>query len=116
MKVLRRFGNKLSQPATSPFLASNGLMWELRAGNINDPFFDPDSWFGPLSPKLVVRFFCALPIFPFISWKLGKWRGYAGFKIYGVDSENYLPWNNSEDVYPGSQALSFSLRPFSFKG
>lgn len=38
-------------------------------------------------------------------------RLYSG-KLYGADPEAYKNWMPKEDVYPGSQAVCFSLRPF----
>jgi len=61
----------------------------------------------------------ALPSFLLIpgawaSWNLWGWRGYAGWKIYGVDSDAYKLWpalaHEAHEVYPGSLAMQFSAR------
>lgn len=38
--------------------------------------------------------------------------GYAGYKLYGVDSKHYKTFLPPEEVYVGSQACHFSIRPF----
>lgn len=87
-----------------------GIWFELRGGDYCDPLFDPDGWFGPKLPKRVLRFFCSIPILPWFSWNVFGKAGYAGFKGYGADSPNYEPWAGKKNVYPGSQALHFSVR------
>lgn len=47
-----------------------------------------------------------------LSWKIGRKGGYSGTKIYGVDDPNYAAWAGAENVYPGSLAMHFSVRPF----
>ena len=49
-------------------------------------------------------------------WPFTKRGGYIGGKVYGVDSENYVPWAGRENVYPGSLALMWSFRPFANLG
>ena len=111
MKVIRRFGNKLDRPGTDPLLEENGFWWELRAGDICHPQGEGD-WFDPPYFAKVFYAFIKYPILPFISWKLGTWGGYAGFKIYGVDAEAYKNYMKPEEVYEGSKAMHVSIRPF----
>jgi hypothetical protein len=94
-----------------PLPEKNGLVFRLLSGDVCDPWLDPDGWFKPRLPTFTVRFWSYLPL-PFLAWRLGKWSGYIGFKVYGVDSEHYLGWLPDEDVYPGSQAMCLSFRPF----
>jgi hypothetical protein len=49
----------------------------------------------------------------FICWRMDKKGGYAGFKAYGVDHDVYGLWLcKSADIYDGSQALCWTIRPF----
>jgi len=59
----------------------------------------------------VTRFYLRWPVLPFISWRFGKHAGYAGAKIWGVDSPSYKHWLPESEVYAGSQAIMFSIRP-----
>jgi len=111
MRIIRGFSTHSSQPLTSPFLESNGLFIEFRGGDFCDPI-DGGQWFGPKFPKRILRFFLKYPVLPFISYRIGKRAGYIGAKAYGVDSEAYKNWMKPEEVYDGSQALCFSMRPF----
>lgn len=61
----------------------------------------------------------ALPSFLLIpgawmSWNLWGWRGYAGWKVFGVDSDAYKLWpalaDETHEVSPGSLAMQFSAR------
>lgn len=99
---------------TDPVLEEGGPWFALRvySGDYCDPFGDPDGWFGPQVPKILVRL--KLSWMPFLMWRwplLGR-AGYIGFKLYGVDSDNYKLMLPAGDVYVGSQACHFSIRPF----
>lgn len=49
----------------------------------------------------------------FIAWRFDKRSGYAGSKVYGVDSTVYPLWLCApEEVYDGSLAMCLSIRPF----
>ena len=49
----------------------------------------------------------------FIAWRFDKRSGYAGSKVYGVDPPIYATWLCApEEVYDGSLAMCFSIRPF----
>ncbi len=110
MKVIRHYGNKLDRSATDPLLEDDGFWWELRSGDVLDPL--NGKWFEEPFPTRIWKFFCNLPVLPFISWRIGSKAGYIGFKIYGADSPAYLNWMNPDDVYEGSQAMCLSARPF----
>ena len=48
-----------------------------------------------------------------IAWRFNKKGGYAGHKVYGVDAPEYPLWLcTAGDVFPGSLALCWSIRPF----
>ena len=116
MKIIRGWSTDPARNPMDPLLEKNwSFFLEFRGGDICDPVSIGGmggNWFDPPYPKHVMRWFCKWPILPFISWRCKKRQGYAGFKAYGADSEHYLNWMKHEDVYPGSQALCFSLRPF----
>jgi len=110
MKIFQITTNP-DQKLTSPFRSTNGITLALRGGNILDPYFDPDGWFWSKKPSFVLNFYVPIPILPYITVKFGKYGFYAGFKAYGVDSDAYIDQLcPKEDVYEGSQALSFSVR------
>jgi len=116
MKVLRGLSTDKSQPLTSPFRDRNGIFIEFRGGDFCHPqFWRPwvnEYWFeSPFFTK-VTRFFLKWPIFPFISYRFGNRAGYFGAKAWGVDNEAYKNWLPLEDIYTGSEAIMFSIRPF----
>lgn len=110
---------------TEPWPQPRGLCWRVLAGDYLDPMFG--DWYNPDSPpRLVLRGRLRRALF--VSWRFGRWRGYAGLKVYGVDSPAYREWAPCNHIYPqtrvpnldgstltlpGSQAMCFSLRPFS---
>lgn len=110
MRIIRGLSTHLDRNPLDPMLEKPGIWFELRGGDYCDPLFDPDGWFGPGLPKLVLRFFCPIPVLPWFAWNLFGKAGYVGAKAYGVDSPNYKPWAGQENVYPGSQALHLSAR------
>lgn len=116
MKVTCRFRNDPERDLTSPLLRDTDkkFVWRIYSGQINDPVQIGGNWFTPPYPTKVWKKVVNWPILPFFSW---KWPfttrgGYIGFKLYGVDAEAYKNWMNPADVYPGSQALCLSFRPF----
>jgi hypothetical protein len=118
MKIICHYRNDAERGLLDPVLEKGGRRFVIRlwSGDVCDPVSccGSSDWFGPNYPRHVVRFFCKLPILPFIAW---KWpfmdrAGYIGFKPYGADSPAYKNWMPAEDVYDGSQALCFSIRPF----
>lgn len=111
MKVEVAYRSDLERPLTDPLPEANGVVFRLVRGDVLDPWFDPDGWFGVKRPLFVLRFWSKLPL-PFFAWKLGRWSGYVGFKVYGVDSPAYVPWAGAAEVYDGSLAMCFSIRPF----
>lgn len=112
MKVVRRFGNKLDRPGDDPLLEAPGFWWELRSGDVCHPV-GAGNWLKPPYFTRAWRWFCKWPVLPFISWNFGKRGGYAGFKIYGVDHlDEYQGFVDVLQIYPGSQAMHMSIRPF----
>jgi len=114
MQVNVVYRNDPERDLDDPVLEPNGRCFVARvySGDYCDPFMDPDGWFGPKVPAILVRL--KLSWMPFIAWKwpLLNRAGYIGFKRYGVDSENYRLALPTFDVYPGSKACHFSIRPF----
>jgi len=98
------------EPLTQPKRQTFGITFALRGGDVCHPLGTDGNWFTPPYFTRVLRFYCPIPILPFVMWNLWGWRGYAGAKIYGVDSEAYKNWMPTEDVYNGSLALHFSAR------
>ena len=111
VEIYARSKNDADRPVTDPLPESDGFYWRWVKGDVCDPWRDPDGWFAPRLPTFTVRFWSYLPL-PFLAWRVGRWTGYIGFKVYGVDSEHYLGWLGREDVYPGSRAMCLSFRPF----
>lgn len=114
MKAEVLYRNDPERPLTDPLpeLGGRRFIFRIYSGDYCDPFRDPDGWFGPQLPRLMIR--AVLSWMPFVAWRWpGTTRGgYFGFKLYGVDSENYKTWIPVHDVCPGSQACHFSIRPF----
>lgn len=104
------------QPLTMPLLSKPGLMVRWHVGTILSPFLDPDGWYGDAVPKITLWYETSRPR-PFISWRVpipftGKhWRGYFGWKVYGVIDHYIRHWLHPK--YLGGHAMFFSLRPFS---
>lgn len=101
------------QITTAPKRATFGITFALRGGDVLHPLGKGD-WFKPPYFARVLRFWCPLPLLPWISWNLWGWRGYCGMKIFGVDSDAYKLWpamsELKHEVYPGSKALMASIR------
>ena len=114
MKVDVRYRNDPERPLADPLpeLKGRRLVVRVYAGDYCDPFLDPDGWFGPQKPRILIR--RKLSFMPFVAWRwpFTSRAGYVGFKLYGVDSENYKTFLPPEEVYDGSQACHFSIRPF----
>lgn len=99
----------LDEGPTNPKRGRPGITLALRWGDVCDPYLDPDGWFGPEKPRFVLRFWSRIPL-PWISWNLWGWRGYLGWKIYGVDSDAYRAWIAHGEIYQGSRALCLTAR------
>mgnify|MGYP000673918565 CR=1 FL=1 len=97
------------QATTNPKRDTFGITFVLRGGDVLHPLGKGD-WFELPYFSRVLRFWCPLPLLPWVSWNLWGWRGYFGAKVYGADSLDYLNWMPAKDVYQGSQALQFSIR------
>jgi hypothetical protein len=98
------------EPLTQPKRQTFGITFALRGGDVCHPLGTEGNWFKEPYFDKVLRFYCPIPILPFIMWNLWGWKGYAGCKIFGADSPAYLNWMQPEDVYEGSQAIHFSAR------
>lgn len=105
MKVTQLVGT----PTTNPKRDLFGVGIFLRGGDFLHPT-GAGNWFDKPYFTTALRFYCRLPLLPFINWNLWGWRGYMGFKVYGVDSQTYLDWAGPENVYDGSQAMMLSVR------
>jgi hypothetical protein len=97
------------EATTNPKREAFGVTFALRGGDVLHPLGQGD-WFKSPYFSRILRFWCPIPILPWITWNLFGWRGYLGAKIYGADSEAYANWMPATDVYVGSQALQFSAR------
>lgn len=120
MKV---FGLTTDDHLTAPFPAGRiGMKLRLLAGDVYDPISPwalrpgvPTStapnWFNAI-PSDARRFHASIPMLPFISFGLGWFGFYAGFKVYGFDAPEYndYPRVQRGDVAPGSLAMCFSIR------
>ena len=94
---------------TNPKRSSFGITFALRWGDVCHPLGSEGNWFKEPYFTKVLRFYSYVPL-PFITWNLFGWRGYAGMKFWGCDSEAYKNWLPAEIVYPGSIAMQFSGR------
>jgi len=111
MQILRGFSTDPTQPITGPFPSRNGVFFELRGGDVAEPIGFGTNWFKPPYPSHVLRFFCPWRVLPFLSWKLGSFGGYIGFKAYGVDAPEYPLWLcKPEECYSGSVAMCITAR------
>lgn len=87
----------------------------LRGGDVYDPkIIGPDA-FHPPWPTEYSRWYCKLPVLPFLCVKVGRFGFYGGWKVYGFDSPEYInyPGIVATDIYDGSLALEFTARIFS---
>jgi hypothetical protein len=118
VKVEVLYRNDPERPLTDPLPEREGrrLIVRVYRGDYCDPMFDRDGWFGAGKPKAVLRGW--LLWMPFIAWRwpFSARAGYFGFKLYGVDSPVYKTFLPPEEVYDGSQACHFSVRPFATAG
>ncbi len=116
MKVRALYRNDPERPLTDPLpeLGGRRFVFRIYLGDYCDPFCDPDGWFGPKVPRISVRVNLPWLPLPFLAWRWGNTgrAAYIGFKLYGVDSDNYKGWLPASEVFEGSQAVHFSLRPF----
>lgn len=114
MKIICHYRNDPERGLTDPLpeLGGRKFIFRLYSGDVCDPV--NGNWFKEPFPTKVIRFFCKWPVLPFIAW---RWPfttrgGYLGCKLYGVDPEVYKQWIDPKEVYLGSQAVCFSIRPF----
>lgn len=114
MKIIRGWSSDPSRPVDDPLLEKEWSFFiEFRGGDIYSPVpWSKGNWFTFPYHQKTYKWFCKWPIIPFISWRFKNKGGYLGAKVYGVDSPEYLKWMPSEYVYPGSQAICITIRPF----
>lgn len=120
MKVTCHYRNDPERPLTDPVpeLGGRRFIFRFYSGDVAFPLLGTlfgEKWFEEPFPRWVVRFFCSLPVLPFIAfkWPFLNRACCAGFKLFGVDSPAYAKWLcGSEDVFDGSQALCLTIRPF----
>ena len=105
MRVLQFPGT----PTTNPKRDAFGITFALRGGDVCHPL-GRGEWFKPPYFSRVLRFWCPLPVLPWVSWRLWGWRGYVGAKVFGADAAEYCHWLPPGDVYAGSMAIHFSAR------
>jgi hypothetical protein len=98
---------------TNPKRSTFGVTLALRWGDVLHPLGQDGNWFKPPYFTRIWRFYSIVPL-PWITWNLWGHRGYAGCKVFGVDSPAYRLWpammGMQHEVYEGSQALMFSAR------
>ena len=90
------------------FREKPGIDIAWRGGDVVRPW--GGQWFGPQWPSGQVRFRCPWRVLPFIRWNLFGRKGYAGFKAFGVDREEYVQYMGAALVSVGSVALCPSFR------
>ena len=97
-----------------------GIVVSLRGGDVVRPL--NGSWFGDKAggfPTKVWRWYCPVPILPFISIAFGRFGWYAGFKTFGADDPTYLRWPtgtfSEADMVKDSLALCPTI-PWRFTG
>lgn len=105
MRVFQLIG----EPTTNPKRDTFGIGIYLRGGDFLHPTGE-GNWFAEPYFKTAIKFWCPIPILPFVNWNLFGWKGYLGCKVYGVDSPTYDDWAGVENVFDGSQAMMFSGR------
>lgn len=119
MKVTCHYRNDPERGLTDPLpeLGGRRFIFRLYSGQVACPVFGTlfgEYWFHPPYPRILLKFFCSLPILPFVAfiWPFTNRACYAGFKLFGVDSPAYKEWLCApEDVFDGSQALCLTIRP-----
>jgi len=116
MEVKCHYRNDPERSLKDPLPEPGGrkFIFRVYSGHINQPVALTAGWFSPPFPKYVWRKYVSLPICLFFAWRypFTSRGGYAGLKLYGVDSPAYKLWMNPDDVYEGSNALHLSIRPF----
>jgi hypothetical protein len=111
VNIVETWRSDWHRPITDPLPEDDGVVLRFTRGDVAWPILDPDGWFGVRYPWVVIRFRSWIPL-PFFAWKWGRWMGYIGFKVYGVDNEVYKLWLPQAEVHPGSMAMHPSFRPF----
>lgn len=120
MKVTIHYRNDPERDLTDPLpeLGGRKFIARLYSGDVACPLWGTlfgEGWFNPPFPKQLIKFSTKYPVLPFVSfkWPFLDRACYIGFKLYGVDHNVYSQWLcGPEDIYPGSQALCLTLRPW----
>lgn len=113
MKVEVLYRNDPERPLTDPLpeLGGRRFVFRVYSGDFCDKI--GGAWLDPNNlPWKIFR--ATLSFMPFIAWRwpFTERGGYCGFKLYGVDSDNYKKFIPVDEVYVGSQACHLSVRPF----
>ena len=116
MKVTCHYRNDSEREMNDPLPEKAwSFVFRLYSGDICSPMLRmlrKENWFNPPYPSKVWRKLVKWPVLPFFAWRFKRKGGYVGFKCYGADPVVYKEWMPEVDVYPGSQALTLSFRPF----
>ncbi len=101
--MMRVFGTKVS---TAPKEAGIRFLGGDVCSPLNGHMLTGNPW-----PSKVLRFWCPLPILPFLCVKVGRFGCYAGAKVYGSD-QNYANWMTPADYESGGLAIVLTARFF----
>ena len=114
MNVEIVYRNDPDRPLTDPLPERNGVVLRLVRGDWLDPQWlgNGGGWFKAPAPRFTIRGRLARLPLPFIAWRFGRWSGYLGAKVYGVDSIEYARFTDVLDIYDGSLAFCLTARPF----
>src|SRR3990167_9447717 len=69
MKVDVFYRTDPERPLNDPLPEKPGIVFRLLTGDVCDPWFDPDGWFGPEKPLGLMRFRSRIPL-PFFAWRI----------------------------------------------
>lgn len=118
MRVDILYQSDVNRPLKDPLpdeVTGTIFIKRIYSGDLLRPAFG--NWFKVPFPKIVGYKKSVKE--SFYAWQIDLiwfyWRGYIGAKVFGVDSPEYKNWLPEECVYEGSNAMAWSIRPFSFK-
>lgn len=107
---------------TAPYPVADGFKFRLLGGDMMSPWGwklreeatagSKPNFFNAI-PERTRRLYFRIPCLPFVSFRIGRFGAYFGFKVFGVDSDAYkdYPGVHPSEVYVGSQAVSgFTMR------
>jgi hypothetical protein len=118
---VRVFGYATDEHWTAPYPEADGFKFRLLGGDMMSPWgwkLRPEATGGEPNffnaiPERTRRLYFRIPCLPFLSVRRGRFGFYAGYKVFGVDSDAYkdYPGVHPSEVYEGSQAVSgFTMR------